>query len=162
MDLVELAQHVQRADEYTRANVSNKLTVIVDQIKYLQEQARKILEKANTDAALHQAACNMVKKPGNIYYLYQRSSGQKYFSLLSPEEWGPSCPHQYLGGFRLEADMSWTPVNEVVQRDTDMLTINAIVGARTTIGTAPAARLGIPGVPELSYSNDVHMANGSC
>jgi len=43
------------------------------------------LEKANTDAALHQAACNMVKKPGNTYYLYQRSSGQKYFSLLSPE-----------------------------------------------------------------------------
>jgi len=25
-----------------RANVSNKLTVIVDQIKYLQEQARKV------------------------------------------------------------------------------------------------------------------------
>jgi len=43
------------------------------------------LDKANTDAALHQAACNMVKKPGNIYYLYQRGSGQKYFSLLSPE-----------------------------------------------------------------------------
>jgi len=43
------------------------------------------LEKANSDADLHQAACNMVKKPGNIYYLYQRSSGQKYFSLLSPE-----------------------------------------------------------------------------
>jgi len=43
------------------------------------------LEKANTDADLHQAACNMVKKPGNTYYLYQRASGQKYISLLSPE-----------------------------------------------------------------------------
>jgi len=31
-----------QADEFTRANVSNKLTVIVDQIKYLQEQARKV------------------------------------------------------------------------------------------------------------------------
>jgi len=45
----------------------------------------QILEKANTDASLHQAACNMVKKPGNKYYLYQRDSGQKYLSLLSPE-----------------------------------------------------------------------------
>lgn len=25
-----------------------------------------------------------MKKPGNIYYLYQRPSGQKYFSILSP------------------------------------------------------------------------------
>lgn len=45
----------------------------------------QILEKANTDAELNHAACNMVKKPGNKYYLYQRASGQKYFSLLSPE-----------------------------------------------------------------------------
>ena len=33
---------VWQADEYTRANVSNKLTVIVDQIKHLQEQARTV------------------------------------------------------------------------------------------------------------------------
>jgi len=53
--------------------------------------------------------------------------------------------------------MSWTPLNEVVQRDTEMSTINAIVGARTMIGNAPALRLGIPGV-----SDDIHMANGHC
>ena len=34
---------------------------------------------------LHHAACNLVKKPGQVYYLYERESGQKYFSLLSPE-----------------------------------------------------------------------------
>jgi len=43
-----------------------------------------------------------------------------------------------------------------------MSTINAIVGARTTIGTAPAMRLGIPGVQELSNVDGPHMANGSC
>lgn len=30
-------------------------------------------------------ACNFVKKPGNVYYLYRRESGQRYFSLLSPK-----------------------------------------------------------------------------
>ena len=60
--------------------------------------------------------------------------------------------------------MSWTPVTELVQHDAEMSTINKIVGARTTIGNAPAARLGIPGVPELSPSDATgpHMANGSC
>lgn len=45
----------------------------------------QVLEDARRDADLHHVACNMVKKPGNIYYLYQRESGQKYFSIISPQ-----------------------------------------------------------------------------
>jgi len=40
--MTELVWYVWQADEFTRANVGNKLSVIVDQIKYLQEQARKV------------------------------------------------------------------------------------------------------------------------
>ena len=45
----------------------------------------KVLEDAKKDADLHHAACNLVKKPGNLYFLYQRPSGQKYFSIISPQ-----------------------------------------------------------------------------
>uniref|UniRef100_A0AAQ4QQX1 Chromosome 1 open reading frame 50 n=1 Tax=Gasterosteus aculeatus aculeatus TaxID=481459 RepID=A0AAQ4QQX1_GASAC len=86
MDLVALATQVQRGDDFTKANACNKLTVIADQIRYLQEQARKVLEDAKRDADLHHAACNIVKKPGNMYYLYQRPSGQQYFSIISPKK----------------------------------------------------------------------------
>uniref|UniRef100_A0A3B5QK46 Uncharacterized protein n=1 Tax=Xiphophorus maculatus TaxID=8083 RepID=A0A3B5QK46_XIPMA len=72
-------------DDFVKANACNKLTVIADQIRYLQEQAKKVLEEAKRDADLHHAACNIVKKPGNMYYLYQRPSGQKYFSIISPK-----------------------------------------------------------------------------
>jgi len=58
--------------------------------------------------------------------------------------------------------MSWTPITEVAQRDAEMTTINAIVGARTVLGTTSATRLGIPGVPELSHRDGPHMTNGSC
>ncbi|XP_030584432.1 uncharacterized protein C1orf50 homolog isoform X2 [Archocentrus centrarchus] len=51
----------------------------------LAEQVQKTLEEAKRDAELHHAACNIVKKPGNMYYLYQRPSGQKYFSIISPK-----------------------------------------------------------------------------
>ncbi|XP_073459480.1 uncharacterized protein C1orf50 homolog isoform X2 [Aquarana catesbeiana] len=84
-NLVELAQQVQKADEFIRANACNKLMVIAEQIRVLQEQARRALEDAKRDADLHHAACNVVKKPGNIYYLYERESGQRYFSILSPK-----------------------------------------------------------------------------
>lgn len=45
----------------------------------------QVLEKAKLDAELHHAACNIVKKPGTVYYLYERESGQKYLSIISPE-----------------------------------------------------------------------------
>ena len=38
MDLVELAHTVQQADKFVRATTGGKLQVIVDQIRFLQQQ----------------------------------------------------------------------------------------------------------------------------
>ncbi|XP_045174116.2 uncharacterized protein C1orf50 homolog isoform X2 [Mercenaria mercenaria] len=133
MDLVELAKQVQKADEFTKATAGSKLMVIADQIRYLQEQAKKVLEEAKRDAMLHHAACNLVKKPGKIYYLYERESGQNYFSILSPEEWGASCPHEFVGAFKLEYDMSWTPAEYIEQRSQDFALIDKVMNAQKAI-----------------------------
>lgn len=47
---------------------------------------------------LHNAACNLKKRAGTVYYYYKRESGQKYLSIMSPSDWGNKCPHEYLGG----------------------------------------------------------------
>lgn len=132
-DLVQLATQVQKGDEFIKANACNKLTVIADQIRYLQEQARKVLEEAKRDADLHHAACNIVKKPGNTYYLYERPSGQKYFSIISPKEWGPSCPHSFVGAFKLQFDMSWTPLEEVEKRDSEIAILDKLISQQTAL-----------------------------
>ncbi|CAL4082225.1 unnamed protein product, partial [Meganyctiphanes norvegica] len=85
-DLVELAQQIQTANQFTKANVGNKLQVIAEQVRFLQEQARKILEEANESNDLHHVACNFVKKPGTTYHQYIRESGQKFFSMISPDD----------------------------------------------------------------------------
>ncbi|KAJ8400227.1 hypothetical protein AAFF_G00399210 [Aldrovandia affinis] len=135
MDLVALAHQVQRGDDFVRANACNRLTVIADQIRYLQEQARKVLEDAKKDAELHHAACNVVKKPGNMYYLYMRESGQRYFSILSPQEWGPSCPHKFIGGYKLQYDMSWTPLDEVEKKDSELGIMDKLLNQQAALPT---------------------------
>jgi len=137
MGLVELARQVQKADEFIRANAVNKLTVIADQIRYLQEQARKVLEDANRDHGLHHAACNFKKIPGKIYYLYKRESGQTYFSMLAPEEWGVACPHKFLGTYRLEYDMSWTPEQKMQQRGEEIGVMERILCAQRALTDTP-------------------------
>ncbi|KAK4311588.1 hypothetical protein Pmani_016916 [Petrolisthes manimaculis] len=124
MDLVDMAKEIQKADTFVHANVSNKLQVIAEQVRFLQEQARKVLEEAREHADLHHVPCNFVKKPGNIYHLYLRSSGQRYLSMLSPKEWGDKCPHEYFGSYRLEYDQSWTPEDKINERNSDQQVIN--------------------------------------
>lgn len=114
-----------------------------------------------TDQNLHDAACNFKKVPGKVYHLYERESGQRYFSMLSPQvcgifnslgtvsieigkcslffqEWGPSLTHKYLGGYRLETDQTWTPLERLAESDDKrrftQQVINAAENRRSTEG----------------------------
>ncbi|XP_003385304.1 PREDICTED: uncharacterized protein C1orf50 homolog [Amphimedon queenslandica] len=126
-DLVSLAAQVQQADEFVQATTTGKLQVVVDQIRYLQEQAHKILLSAKRDAQLHHAACNFVKVPGKIYHLYEKKNGTSYFSMLSPEEWGGNPPNTFLGSYKLEFDRSWTPLAEINEREKDIGSIHKAI-----------------------------------
>jgi len=52
------------------------------------------------------------------------------------QEWGSSCPHQFLGGYRLEADMSWTAESKVHQKDRELSVINHILTGTKTLAAA--------------------------
>lgn len=117
IDLVDLAKDIARADDMVTARTSSQLRVIADQVKALQQEAKKILASAQRDQQLHHARCNFQRKPGHVYHLYRRSNGQTEFSMLSPDDWNGSPPQEYLGSYRLEADMSWTPLEELDKAD---------------------------------------------
>ena len=89
MDLLGLARQIQTAGKFTQAVAVNKLTLIVEQIRFLQEQARKVLEEAQVANDLHHVPCNFKRIPGNIYHLYERpetsSADARIFSMLSPQ-----------------------------------------------------------------------------
>lgn len=113
MDLVDLAKQIQEADRMVSNRVGSNLRVIAKQIMNLQEQAREVLEKAQHDQALHYAQCNFKRIPGKIYHLYRRPDHGLYFSMLSPAEWNERPPHEYVDSYRLENDLSWTPIDQI-------------------------------------------------
>ncbi|XP_017590573.1 PREDICTED: uncharacterized protein C1orf50 homolog [Corvus brachyrhynchos] len=123
---------LSQANDFVRANACSKLTVIAEQIRHLQEQARKVLDEANRDADLNHVACNLVKKPGNVYYMYRRESGQRYFSILSPKEWG-TTPHEFLGAYKLQHDMSWTPFEDIERRDAEITVLEKLLSRQAAL-----------------------------
>ncbi|MEO0325580.1 MAG: DUF2452 domain-containing protein [Myxococcota bacterium] len=117
--LVDVAAEIEKADELIGTVASSKLEVIARQIRALQEQAEEVLEQAKRDLDLHRATCNFPRRVGKIYHLYERESGELYWSMLSPSDWGGAPPHRHAGGFRLEPDQSWTAEEQIPSRDHD-------------------------------------------
>merc|ERR1711976_131843 len=125
-DLVELAGEIQTADKFTRATAGSKLSVIAEQVRFLQEQARKILEEAQKDKEINHMACNFKRIPGKLYYIYTRPNGKNYMSMISPEEWGKDCP-PFVAAYKLEHDMSWTPQENVEAKENENAIIDKIL-----------------------------------
>ena len=85
------------------------------------------MEEANLNAELHHIACNFKKIPGTIYYVYRRDSGQRYMSMISPEEWGSTNAPEFVAGYKLEHDMSWTPIDKIRKREDEQRIIDQIL-----------------------------------
>ena len=116
-ELVDLARQISEADAMVNTRVSAKLKVIADQIKVLQAEAKLVLQEAQQDQLLHRAECNFKRIAGKLYHLYRKVDGQCYFSMLSPDDWKSDPPDEYVNSYRLEADMSWTPAEQLDQGD---------------------------------------------
>jgi hypothetical protein len=104
---------LKSSDEYVKNTTLNKLDVIGEQIKFLQAQAKEILTAAVENSELHRIPCNFVKVPGTIYHLYQRPSGEKFWSMISKAEFGDNNKNSYLGSFRMEGDRSFTSLDKI-------------------------------------------------
>lgn len=131
-DLVDTAREIQKADQVITAVTSERLGVIADQIRALQDQARELLARAQRDATLHRAECRFQKVAGQIYNLYRRDrdgSGALYFSMLSPDDWNGAPPDVFVGAFRLEFDATFTPLEEVAARDGRAMSARRLLGA---------------------------------
>lgn len=110
-------------------------------MRFLQQQARSVLQEAQRNAGFHHIACNFVKVPGNVYHMYQRESGQRFFGMLSPDEW--NSPHKYLGSYRLEYDHSWTHMANIKEKDAENMLIQKILSTNEN----PTLQITLEGSP---------------
>jgi hypothetical protein len=105
--LVDRAKEIELAHESIQSHTNAKLELILKQIRHLQMEAQGIIENAALDAELHSIPCNFEKKVDQPYHLYLRPEGKKYFSFLSPTDWGGNPPHEFLGSFVMKSDRSF-------------------------------------------------------
>jgi hypothetical protein len=110
--LVDTAREIEAADATLGVRLGGQLDLIADQIRELQARARGLLEAARRDQELHRARCNFQRRAGATYHLYRDAQGERYWSMLSPDEWGGHPPHAFEGSYRLGLDMAWTSLGD--------------------------------------------------
>jgi hypothetical protein len=132
MELVDLAQEIEQADLVVSTRLGGQLQVIAEQVRSLQAQARRILEEAREDQRLHHARCAFKRIPGHTYYLYEDAFGSAEFSMLSPEDWNGRPPKRFLGAYRLNADMSWSPADQPNDADDSRQLVQRLLGDTST------------------------------
>ena len=59
-----------------------------------------------------------------------------YDPLLSClQEWGDSCPHLFMGAYRLEADQSWTPTEHIAERSQRNDMVDKLLSGRLALAS---------------------------
>ncbi len=134
VELLDLAQEIAHADEMIVGRVASQLQVIAEQVKFLQTQARAILEQAQRDQRLNHVKCAFRRLPGRTYHLYRRPNGDLEFSMLAPQDWGGSPPYRFEGSYQLAPDMSWTAPETTPKPDDVRETISRLIA--TTANSA--------------------------
>jgi hypothetical protein len=127
--LVDLAREIEQADQMVSNRLTSQLQIIADQVKALQDQARRILEQAHEDQRLHHARCAFRRIPGQVYHLYEEMDGSLAFSMLSPADWGGRPPKTFRGSYRLESDRSWTPAEKDDRDDNSQQLVARLLAA---------------------------------
>ena len=87
---------------------SGQLEQIKDQVELLVKQAQKIHDRIALSEIIYNAECGFKALVGHSYTLYLHQEKSKYLlSLLTPQDWGKSCPYTYVAKVTLLADHTW-------------------------------------------------------
>lgn len=93
-----------------------QLDQIRAQIELLARQANEIQHRMTISERIYEAEMGIDPIVGRTYYLYRRPrTDASVLSLVSPAEWGPRPPYEYLATIKLLADHTW----DVLERRED-------------------------------------------
>ncbi len=94
------------------ANIA-KLSVLYDQLKYVQKQIQEVIEDVNINAIINNVEMKCKKFVNQKYYLYRDLENDKlFFSRLSEKDYNYKNKDLYLGCYLLDLDYSWKKIEE--------------------------------------------------
>jgi cellobiose-specific phosphotransferase system component IIA len=102
-----------RAVAAMHSQTDMQMSQIYQQMKLLADQAKKIQARIEVSERIYGASISFEPLINHIYYLYQKSDGTDFLSMIGPEEWGRKKDWAaFIAEIKLLADHTWDILRE--------------------------------------------------
>ncbi|MEY2704730.1 MAG: hypothetical protein RL407_792 [Bacteroidota bacterium] len=97
-----------RAVAAMHSQTDMQMAQIYDQMQLLAEQAKKIKARVEVSERIYQASIAFEPLINHRYFLYQKTDGTDFLSMIAPEEWGRKKDWaHFIAEIKLLADHTW-------------------------------------------------------
>lgn len=102
-----------RAVAAMHSQTDMQMSQIYQQMQLLADQAKKIQARVEVSERIYQASIAFEPLINHRYYLYQKSDGLDFLSMIGPEEWGRKKDFAaFVAEIKLLADHTWDILRE--------------------------------------------------
>ena len=84
-----------------QANKANK--VFNKKFEEIKDEFANLIDEVKWNEFVYSTNYNFIPVMGETYYLYRKSDGTNFLSLISPDEWNM----EFIGATRLESNNKW-------------------------------------------------------
>jgi len=102
-----------RAVAAMHSQTDMQMSQIYQQMQLLADQAKKIQARIEVSERIYQASIAFEPLINHHYFLYQKSDGIDFMSMIAPEEWGRKKDFaEFIAEVKLLADHTWEILRE--------------------------------------------------
>lgn len=102
-----------RAVAAMHSQTDMQMSQIYQQMQLLADQAKKIQARVEVSERIYQASIAFEPLINHRYFLYQKSDGLDFLSMIGPEEWGRKKDFaSFIAEIKLLADHTWDILRE--------------------------------------------------
>ena len=87
-----------------QANKANK--VFNKKFEEIKDEFANLIDEVKWNEFVYSTNYNFIPVMGETYYLYRKSDGTNFLSLISPDEWNM----EFIGATRLESNNKWIKI----------------------------------------------------
>jgi len=87
-----------------QANKANK--VFNKKFEEIKDEFAHLIDEVKWNEFVYSTNYNFIPVMGETYYLYRKSDGTNFLSLISPDEWGM----EFIGATKLESNNKWIKI----------------------------------------------------
>ena len=102
-----------RAVAAMHSQTDMQMSQIYQQMRLLADQAKKIQARIEVSERIYQASIAFEPLINHHYFLYQKTDGTDFMSMIAPEEWGRKKDFaEFIAEIKLLADHTWDILRE--------------------------------------------------